>query len=189
MTGVGKRVALTVLVGVGLAMSGCTAPDVSEPLPVPTSTPTHTLLDREAPRPDAVEGPGSRAEPLPLGETIEVDGVSVTVDDYQPEADATVEAAANDPAPPGFEYSIVSYTVANSASDEIYVDLISVFLVTPDDEIIDEPVATLDDEMAGTLDPGESVSGSRAFLVPMGTEVLISVAPELGGYTAYYFRP
>lgn len=180
---------LVVVVGAAVALAGCTAtqaPDASPPAPTGV---IRTPVDRDAPLPDAVEGPGSRAEPLALGEVISVDRVDVVIDAYEPDADAIVEAAVNDAPPSGYHYEIVTYSVTNTHTEELHVDLISVGLVTDRDERIDEPVATLDDEMAGTIPAGETLTGSRAFLVPAGAEVLIAVTPGVPIDSAYYVRP
>jgi hypothetical protein len=198
MTGWGKRAVLAMVVATAVTLAGCTASDTTETetqaetsataTPTPTSD-IHTPIDRDAPLPDAVEGPGSRAEPLALGETISVDRVDVVIDAYEPDGDAIVEAAVNDDPPVGYHYQIVTYSVTNTHTEELYVDLISVGLVTDSDERIDEPVATLADEMSGTIPPGETLTGSRAFLVPAGAEVLIAVTPGVPIDSAYYVQP
>jgi hypothetical protein len=200
MTGWGKRAVLAMVVATAVTLAGCTASDTTEtdtqaettatatPTPTPTSD-IHTPIDRDAPLPDAVEGPGSRAEPLALGETISVDRVDIVIDAYEPDGDAIVEAAVNDDPPVGYHYQIVTYSVTNTHMEELYVDLISVGLVTDGDERIDEPVATLADEMSGKIPPGETLTGSRAFLVPAGAEVLIAVTPGIPIRSAYYVQP
>ncbi|MCS5723922.1 DUF4352 domain-containing protein [Herbiconiux sp. CPCC 203407] len=194
MTGWGRRVVLAMAVGAAVALGGCTASETTEaettatPTPTPTSD-IRTPIDRDGPLPDAVDGPGSRADPLALGETISVDRVDIVIDAYEPDGDAIVEAAVNDPPPPAYHYEIVTYSVTNTHTEELYVDLISVGLVTDDDERIDERVATLTDEMAGRIPPGETLTGSRAFLVPAGAEVLIAVTPGVPIDSAYYVEP
>jgi hypothetical protein len=191
MTGWRKRAVLGIVVGAAVALAGCTAsgaPNEPTSATAPAGVP-RTPIDRDAPLPDAVEGPGSRADPLALGQTISVDRVDIVIDAYQPDGDAIVEAAVNNPPPAGYHYTIVTYSVTNTHTAELHVDLIPVGLVTDDDERIDEPVATLDDEMAGRIPPGETLTGSRAFLVPAGAEVLIAVTPGVPIRSAYYVEP
>jgi len=189
MTRLMRRAVVAVLVCGSLTVAGCSAVGESEePGPSATSV-MPTRVDRDAPRPDAVEGPGSRAEPLPLGATIVADGFSLVIDDYNPDGDAIAEAAFNDAPPAGYRYSIVTYTVTSALTEDLYVSLIPVTLVTPDDDVIDDRTAVLNDEMSGTIAPGASMTGSRTFLVPKGTDVLISVSPGVPTDTAYYVAP
>lgn len=144
---------------------------------------------QEAPADDAAaEEPvgdvGTRENPAAIGSTISSDEWTVVVNGFNADGNAAVAEANqfNDAAPAGSHYGIVNYTVTYSGEESTYAAMVGVDLVTASGNVLNgyDTLVLLNDSMGlDELFAGASATGSAAFVIPDGEEVLIRVTPGM----------
>ncbi|MFG6445866.1 hypothetical protein ACFXQA_11415 [Microbacterium sp. P07] len=134
------------------------------------------------PEADTAAEIGTRDNPAALGSTINGDEWTVVVNSFTPDANQAVAEANqfNEAPPAGSHYSTVNYTVTYTGADSDYALSVGISLVTSTGEVLNsyESMASLSDSMGiDELYTGGVATGSTAFTVPDGSEVLIRVRP------------
>ena len=153
----------------------------------------------ETPEPDAAqEAPGgdaagSRENPGAIGSVVSSDDWDVTVTNFVADAGSIVADANpfNTEAPSGSHYATVTYSVTYKGDESSYAAEVGVALVTASGEVLDgtDALVVLEDPIGlDELYAGGTASGSVAFLVPNGAEVLIRVTPGFFG-EEQFIRP
>lgn len=125
---------------------------------------------------------GTRDNPVPLGTAISSDQWTVVIDSYNANANDVVASANqfNQAPEPGTHYEIVTYTVTYTGADSAYAAEVGVDVVTDSGNVIESysTLVILDNNFSmDELYAGASSTGSKAFLVPDGSSVLIRVQP------------
>lgn len=174
-------IVVTLMLVMGVVVAGFFAfSAIGSPFGAPSDA--DAAIDEGSAVPDltAGSGPGTWENPLPLGSPVEGENWSVLVTEVTRDADAIVAAAdsSNRPAPSGSHYETVSYTATYTGTTSGFASEIDIQLVTSSDLLVnsDDSLVTLADEIAfGAIAPSESASGSQAFIVPDGDEVLVVI--------------
>ncbi|MBX0299880.1 DUF4190 domain-containing protein [Cryobacterium sp. 1639] len=143
----------------------------------------------EAPADDAAaEEPagdvGTRENPAAIGSTISSDDWTVVVNGFNADGNAAVAEANqfNEAAPAGSHYGIVNYTVTYSGEESTYAAMVGIDLVTASGNVLNsyDTFVSLNDSMGlDELFTGASATGSAAFVIPDGEEVVIRVTPGM----------
>ena len=128
------------------------------------------------------DDPGSRENPLPLGETVEHDDWSATINSFTPNADEEVAAENqfNDPAPEGSTYALINADATyHGAESDMVMTGVSIDYVTASGETIDstDSTAMAPDafDISAELFEGGTESGNIALAVPEDVEGLVRV--------------
>jgi energy-coupling factor transporter transmembrane protein EcfT len=127
---------------------------------------------------------GTRDNPSTIGSTISSETWSVVINSFNPDAGVAVAEANsfNEAAPAGSHYGIVNYTVTYTGEDSAYAAEVGVDLVTASGNVVNsyETMVLLNDSMGlDELFTGASATGSAAFVIPDGEDVLIRVRPGM----------
>ncbi|AXH37094.1 hypothetical protein DVJ78_01860 [Humibacter sp. BT305] len=147
---------------------------------------TQEAAPQQETQPDepAVAEQGTRENPIALGTPVSNTDWTVVVNSFNPDGSAVVAEANqfNEAAPAGSHYVIVNYTVTYSGSKSGIAAEVGVDLVTSGGNVIesyDAPVVLNDGMGIDELFTGASATGSQAYLVPDGQDVLIRVRPGI----------
>lgn len=189
-----RRIALAPLVV--LALAGCTDdPPVEEtptvelsaapvettaptPSAVPSSTPTDsptaspTPSPTPSPSPTVDTSPGSLANPLAIGDALELGSWTVVVEDYTGQAtEEVVEANSVNPDPENGRYALARLVVTNTGDEpaEPGFDLTVVVVATDGTEYPDTGCAALPEDsltLAPEVEPGDEATGTFCFDLP-----------------------
>jgi hypothetical protein len=177
---IGVIVFFAVVASAASAAFGGTDSSVSEP--------SEQAQGEESATEDEAEEPsapvGSRENPATIGSTITGDEWTVVINSFTADANQMVADGNmfNEAPAAGSHYSAVNYTVTYTGSDSSSAALVGLALVTSTGEVLEsfDSLASLPDGMGfDELYTGGSATGSTAFLVPDGAEVLIRVTPGM----------
>lgn len=114
---------------------------------------------------------GSRDNPAALGETLSNDDWDVVVNSFAPDVDAEVAAENpyNEPADPGFRYSMVNLTLTYKGEGSQHAMTVPVALVADDGRVFewfDHSVVGPEPRLDGEMYAGGTVTGNLVFHVP-----------------------
>ncbi len=135
-----------------------------------------------SPDPDALPGVGGPAQPVAMATTITGKEWMVEVNSFNAEGNDLVSQAngAGRTPEPGTHFEVVTYTVTYIGADSGSALDADLDLITDSFDTITPLFVFLADEMSDDmLNPGDTRTGSKTFVVPDGEHVILRVTPGI----------